>query len=185
VEGYDVDPEITRRVADELGVVVHCGNFVSLGLPSDRYDCIFLDQVLEHPKNPQDYLREIHRLLNPNGVAFIGCPNIRSLSNAGKTVIGLLGLKRRRGSHYDAFHHLFYYSPRALVNVMRRYYGFDVLTVEGDPYSGPRCKARSTLPARVLTSVRRRYPFFESTFRLVARTAANATVAAGIVPAAA
>jgi SAM-dependent methyltransferase len=185
VEGYDVDPQITRRVAGELGVPVHCGDFVNLGLPADRYDCIFLDQVLEHPKNPQEYLTEINRLLRASGVAFIGCPNIRSLSNVTKTFLGLLGLKKRRGSHYDMFHHLFYYSPRALCNVMRCYYGFEVLAVEGDPYAGLRCKVRPSLAARVLTSMRRRFPVFESTFRLVARKAAHPAVASEPFPAAA
>jgi SAM-dependent methyltransferase len=177
VEGYDVDLSITQRVAGELGVAVHCGNFVNLGLPTGSYDCIFLDQVLEHPKNPQDYLREINRLLRLNGVVFIGCPNIASIANVVKTMIGKLGLKRRRGNHYDTFHHLFYYTPHALANVMRRKYGFEVLTVEGDPYSGLRCKARISLTSRFLTSLRRRFPVLESTFRLVARKTAQAGIA--------
>lgn len=174
VEGYDVDPNITSRVAGELGVAVHCGNFLEIGLPASSYDCIFLDQVLEHPKNPQDYLREINRLLRPNGVVFIGCPNITSISNRTKTVLGKLGLKRRRGSHYDTFHHLFYYAPQALANVMRHRYGLDTLTIEGDPYSGLQYKAGGSFAARVLTSLRRRFPVLESTFRLVARKSAHA-----------
>jgi SAM-dependent methyltransferase len=177
VEGYDVDPHITNRVAGELGVAVHCGNFLNVGLPGSSYDCIFLDQVLEHPKNPQDYLREIHRLLRANGVVFIGCPNIASVSNVTKTVLGKLGLKRRRGNHYDTFHHLFYYAPRALADVMRQKYGFDTLTIEGDPYSGLRCRANGSLVARVLTSLRRRFPVLESTFRLVARKRADTEIA--------
>ncbi len=127
VEGYDVDPATTDRVAKTLGVPVYCGRLDALDLAPASYDCIYIDQVLEHPKRPQECLLEANRLLRRGGILFIGCPNIASLSSVGKTLLGRLGLKRLRGRHYDSAHHLFYYSPRVLRRLLERQFGFRVL----------------------------------------------------------
>jgi len=108
VEGYDVDAEVTQEVSERIGVPVYSGDFAELNLPDDHYDCMFLDQVLEHPKDPATYLREIGRLLKSDGVVYIGVPNLASFSSMLKTLLGRLGLKKRsRGNHYDTDHHLF------------------------------------------------------------------------------
>lgn len=171
VEGYDVDAATTRRVARRIQAVVYCGNLFALNLPPDSYDCVYMDQVLEHPKNPQDYLIEVRRILRPGGLLFVGCPNIRSISNCVKTALGKAGLKReRRGRHYGAFHHLFYYSPGALRRTLERHYGFRVLTAEGTPLNGPKHHAaRRSLLWRLSLCLRTRVPCLESTFRLVCR----------------
>ncbi len=170
IEGFDVDPEITRRVAAETGATVYTKDFLKLDLPSKHYDCVFMDQVLEHPKNPQDYLREINRILKIGGVLFVGCPNIKSLSCAWKTTLGKLGLRgNRRGKHYAMFHHLFYYSPPILKRIMEKHYGYNVVVAEGDPLSGQRRHIPSdTLGNRLLTTMRCKIPMLDSTFRLVA-----------------
>jgi len=169
-EGYDVDPLTTRRVAARTGRPVYCGDFFSLGLPSDYYDCVFMDQVLEHPKNPGDYLREAYRILRPVGVLFVGCPNIESIASQWKTLLGKVGLKRTRGKHYDTTHHLSYFSPWQLRRALRTHFGFEVVVIEGDPLSGqkPRLENR-TRCGRLMTRLRRRFPVLEGTFRIVAR----------------
>lgn len=171
VEGYDVDAATTARVARRIQAPVHCGDFFTLRLPAENYDCVYMDQVLEHPKNPQDYLVEVRRILRPGGILFLGCPNIRSLSNWWKTALGKAGLKRRRrGNHYGAFHHLFYYSPGVLRRILEEHYGFRVLAAEGTPLNGPKQHAtNSSLGWRFSVWVRTRVPCLESTFRLVCR----------------
>ena len=98
------------------------------------YACIFADQMLEHPKDPAAYLRRFRELLTPDGVLYIGVPNLGSLNAYFKTIRGRLGLKRRnRGSHYDTDHHLFHYTPAALRGLLTDEFGFEVLCVAGDP----------------------------------------------------
>lgn len=131
VEGYDVSSEVTAKVAREFGIPVHSGDFLALDLPADRYAAVFMDQVLEHLKDPSAYLRRVHRLLRPGGVLFIGVPNIGSLANQAKTLVGRLGLRRRRrGRHYASQHHIFYFSPPVLRRILERF-GFEVLTLRG------------------------------------------------------
>lgn len=172
VEGYDVDERATRTVAAKFGVKVHSGNLLDLRLPPNTYDCIYMDQVLEHPKNPQDYLRESLRLLSAGGVLFIGCPNIGSLASRGKTLAGKLGLKKRksRGRHYDMWHHLFYYSPGVLGRIMETHFGYRVLVAEGAPLAGTHHSLPNrTWMSRTANDIRRRFPVLESTFRLLAQ----------------
>ena len=161
VEGYDVNPETTREVSQRIGVPVHSGNFGDLELPTESYDCLFLDQVLEHPKDPASYLRQILRLLKPDGVVYLGVPNLASLSARIKTLQGRLGLKKRgHGSHYDSDHHLFYYRPQVLKNLLERHFGFQVLSVTGDP--------RVTI-SRTRFKLARKYPLLCSRFAVIAR----------------
>ncbi len=161
VEGYDVDPQTTMEVSQRVGVTIHCGDFAELNLPDAQYDCLFLDQVLEHPKDPAGYLRQIWRLLKQDGVVYIGVPNIASFSAQLKTLQGRLGLKkRRRGKHYDTDHHLFYYRPEVLKGILEREFQFEVLALVGDPRV-------NISPVR--NKLARRFPVLCSRFVIVAR----------------
>ncbi|MDP6558361.1 MAG: class I SAM-dependent methyltransferase [Pirellulaceae bacterium] len=169
-EGYDVDEGYMEALRKKLDNPIYSGDLFKLSLPDEHYDCVFMDQVLEHPKNPQDYLREVHRVLRPGGVLFIGCPNIRSISSRMKTILGKARLKQRRGRHYDMFHHLFFYDPRTLSRTLETYYGYEVLAAQGDPMTGHRTpEVEDTWRTRVGNWVRREFPVFESSFRLLAR----------------
>lgn len=169
-EGYDVDEATMELLRQQVDFPVHSGDFFKLTLPAGHYDCVFMDQVLEHPKNPQDYLREVHRILRPAGLLYIGCPNIKSVSNQLKTLLGKLRMKRRRGKHYDMFHHLFFYDPRTLSRILEAYYGYEVLVVQGDPVIGlKRMTFADSWQSRWGNWIRREIPFLESSFRLLVR----------------
>jgi SAM-dependent methyltransferase len=126
-EGFDVDPKVTSAIAQQLGIEVRHGDFGDAPYPAGYFDCVYLHQVLEHPKNPGDYLTKIHEILRPGGILFIACPNIGSWSSRLKSVAGKLKLKKRRGRHYDTWHHIFYYSPAALGRILERYFGYKVV----------------------------------------------------------
>lgn len=167
VEGYDVDEATTRRVALEVGARIYSGDLFTLPLASASYDCVYLDQVLEHPKQPARYLELARRLLKPNGLLYLGVPNIESLASRGKSVLGRLGLSRRRGRFYDSFHHLFYYAPATLPRLLETRFGFEVVTVLGDPKPRP----RPTVATRLWDGAMRHAPWLDSTFVVLARPA--------------
>lgn len=164
VEGYDVDPVTTAHLAATFGVPVYSGDLASSGLPSDAYECVYMDQVLEHPKDPASYLRLAHRVLTRTGVLYLGVPNIASISSAYKTMLGKRHLKPFRGRHYDTWHHLFYYSPTSLSYLLARVFDFELLLVGGDPVP-----ADDRLPTRIANALRERFPRLDSSFRLLAR----------------
>src|SRR5688572_28636289 len=51
------------------------GNFPPFAVPADSYDVVISFQVLEHIRNDEFFLREIHRVLKPGGLALITTPN--------------------------------------------------------------------------------------------------------------
>ena len=161
VVGHDVDAATVARVAGQCGVPVHCGPFPELGEADGSFDAVFMDQVIEHPKNPGEFLVKAFRLLRPGGVLYLGQPNIGSMSNRWKTLVGRLGLRpRRRGRHYASQHHITYYSPRVLARHLERSLGFEVLAVRGSPKPA-KTSWFAWLPRMV--------PWFDSSFVVIAR----------------
>lgn len=76
--------------AKKKGINFKEGELLSLQLPAESFDIIYMDSVLEHVLNPMDYLNEIKRLLSPGGVVYIGVPNEDSLQNDVKKMIYIL-----------------------------------------------------------------------------------------------
>lgn len=166
VQGYDVDEESAREISIRTGVPVLSGAFIEHDFDGARFDCVLMDQVIEHVKDPATHLRHVRGLVKDTGVVYIGTPNIGSISSRMKTLLGRIGLKRRsRGKHYDTWHHLFYFTPSALRTILERHNAFDVLLHEGDPKaprkSGPR--------RRVADRLRARFPMLDSSQRIIVR----------------
>jgi len=76
VEGQDVDPNVAS-IADH-DIRVHLGDLNSLALPSESYDAVVMNHVIEHVHYPAELLRECHRLVKPGGVVVITTPNAAS-----------------------------------------------------------------------------------------------------------
>ena len=159
-EGYDVDPTTTAAVAAREGVPVHCGDFHSLPEHVAPFDALWLDQVIEHPKDPGRYLATCRALLRPGGVLYLGMPNLGSLSNRLKTLADRCGLRSRRGRHFNTRHHLTFFRPSVLVRHLRERLGMDVLLVRTSPKP-----QRNPLVALL----GRCSPLFDSSFVVVAR----------------
>jgi len=164
VEAYDVDVEAASAVERATGIPVRTGDLLAIEFQWGAYDCVYLDQVLEHPKNPGDYLRLIRRLLKPGGVCYLGVPNIGSMSSLWKTFRDRHGLRPpdRRGRQFDTWHHLHYYHPGCIRRVLEPRYGLRVHTIVGDPE--PRLNA---LTRRLM----RKWPILDSSMIVIATAA--------------
>lgn len=132
-EGLDVDPQVAQRISQSLDIPCHCGDLLTQDLPEGGYSVVYLDQVLEHLKNPSAILARIDRLLAPGGVLYLGLPNVGGWSNRYKTLIGRLGLKRRRGRHYDTYHHIAYFRPKVVADWLEQELGYRTELLEGAP----------------------------------------------------
>lgn len=158
-EGFDMDEEFNRKIAEKFKIPIYGGDLIELPLKKESYNCIYLNHVLEHPKNPGEYLEKIYSLLSPGGVLYIACPNINSLSSNFKNVIDFFGLRKKKAKHYDTWHHLFYYTPNKLKKLLEKHYNFRVLTTSNDIEITNDLKKESTL-----------FPFpYKSAFRLLAQ----------------
>jgi 2-polyprenyl-3-methyl-5-hydroxy-6-metoxy-1,4-benzoquinol methylase len=159
-QGYDVDERTTQQVARRHDVVVHCGSFHALPDKADPFDAVFLDQVIEHPKDPARYLQTCASLLRKGGVLYLGTPNLASFSNRLKTLADRLSLRRRKGRHFNTKHHLTFFTPKVLTRHLEQQLGLEVLLVRGSfkPQRNP------------LTAILGRlHPNFDSSFLAMAR----------------
>ncbi len=183
VTGVEIDAARAEEIAERLGLEMVAGaraaapaaaRAAPLGrarapgplreadLAVGTWSVIFMDQVLEHLKQPAAYLRRAWELLEPVGVLYIGVPNIRSISSELKSFKDRIGLraKARRGSHYDTWQHVSYFAPRQLASALEAHFGFEVLDVAGDPDFGG---------SSLMEALRVHFPVLDSSMLVIAR----------------
>jgi len=100
------------------------------------FDVVTLWDVLEHIRNPLDYLREVREVIRPGGLIYISTPN-------GLAKLWKLNLYKYLSINIDLcgeltpWEHVFYYSHRSL-EILLSQSGFNVLKLGIVPcYQGP------------------------------------------------
>jgi len=69
-------------LAHKHSLNVYCGELVHAHYPDRHFDFIVMNQVLEHMHDPMLTLKEVHRILKPDGQLLVGVPNFGSYENA-------------------------------------------------------------------------------------------------------
>lgn len=103
---YGVEPGAAGAAqARSLGLNVYQGEIEEAGFPDSSFDVVRLSHVLEHLTDPHGTMREIRRILKPDGMVYVTVPNARSLNFwlFGENWYGL-----------DAPRHVISYSPKTL-----------------------------------------------------------------------
>ncbi len=75
--GADIDVPGLERARENFGGRVEfiCASGDDMPLPDNSLDIIVFNHIYEHVVNPDAVVTEIHRLLKPNGVAYLGLGN--------------------------------------------------------------------------------------------------------------
>ncbi len=113
-EGIDVAGEMVRHGREKLGLQVQHATLEQAKLDLGAFDCIVLNHVLEHVRDPVAALRRVAGLLRPGGVVRVEVPNLASLSSHLKNLQSRLGLKRQPWKHYSVEHHFWFFTPATL-----------------------------------------------------------------------
>ena len=79
VQGQEVSSVFADTVKNSLGVTVFVGFLEEAKYPDHYFDVIYLDSVLEHLPDPLGMLRELRRILSPQGLLFITVTNQAAL----------------------------------------------------------------------------------------------------------
>lgn len=80
--GIELNADAARIASDALDHVI-CGDFnlIYNQFPQNSFDCIVLNDVLEHMLNPWEAIAKAKLLLNKNGKIVSSIPNFRFMSN--------------------------------------------------------------------------------------------------------
>ncbi len=78
VMGVDFSSEAAAVAKTENGVHVIVGSLEDAALPDRSFDIVTLFHVMEHVTNPRDVLKEVARILKPEGSVVLQVPNIDS-----------------------------------------------------------------------------------------------------------
>lgn len=159
-EGYEVNEDFTKKLAAELDLKMYYGDFISLDIEQSKYDCVYMNHVIEHPKNPGEYLSKISEILKTGGILYIATPNIDSVSIKIKKFMDTLGLRKKKGSYYDSWQHLTYYNPYKFSEILKKKYGFETLYLSNDVKQIKDGKVKKTWIDKLL---------FRSGFRMILR----------------
>ncbi len=71
--------ELASQRVGERGTVL-CGDLRGLPIPESSFDVCVLSDLIEHVRDPVDFLSNLRRLLKPEGVIFITTPTLDSWS---------------------------------------------------------------------------------------------------------
>lgn len=84
VDAVDIEDFVSAQLKEASPVRFAVGSVCELPFAENTFDAIFYHHVIEHVDNPTASLRELHRVLKPEGWLFVGTPNRhRLLSSIG------------------------------------------------------------------------------------------------------
>lgn len=105
-ETYGVEiSQAACQVAQKHGLKVFNGELAEAKYPSNHFDVVAMNQVLEHVYSPRNYFREIKRILKPNGLLIACLPNFNCFESK---LFGPFWLA------LEVPRHLFFFTPETL-----------------------------------------------------------------------
>ncbi|MCH8957118.1 methyltransferase domain-containing protein [candidate division KSB1 bacterium] len=80
ITAIDFDPRRVSKFRQKvftagIDLSIEVGNAQNLNFPNEAFDCILLQDVLEHLPYPEKAVQEINRVLKRNGLVYISTPN--------------------------------------------------------------------------------------------------------------
>ncbi len=108
VVGYDYSTDLIKLGKAEYDLDLRQGSFNEIK-ELGRYDVLILNHVVEHFTDLENNIRELTRLIKPDGIIYIGIPNIDVIN---------------RGQFQNA--HTFYFTERTFCHYMQKF-GLEVI----------------------------------------------------------
>jgi 2-polyprenyl-3-methyl-5-hydroxy-6-metoxy-1,4-benzoquinol methylase len=147
--GVEYEPEAARLAAQKLHRVLAGSVEDALPqLPTQYFDCIIFNDVLEHLVDPYRVLASVQPLLNDQGVVVASIPNIRHWPEfVDFTLHG--NWEYRRDGVLDRTH-LRFFTKKSMLSTFTQC-GYEVIKIEGiNPYYSRAQKIASLLSLRAL-----------------------------------
>jgi len=110
---------------------------------SEQFDAVTIRHTLEHAADPESLLREIHRILKPDGILLIEIPNIKSIDKIHKRILLKNKLIRRKWDDSYIPDKYYAFSPKALKLLVER---ADFMVLHWKTYSNRKNHLRFIFP---------------------------------------
>jgi 2-polyprenyl-3-methyl-5-hydroxy-6-metoxy-1,4-benzoquinol methylase len=78
-KGIEISQDAAAYAMTEFGLDIEAKPFEELRFPENHFDVVTLWQVLEHVPYPLTVLKEVHRILKPEGLLVVSTPNIEGI----------------------------------------------------------------------------------------------------------
>ncbi|MCJ7580984.1 MAG: class I SAM-dependent methyltransferase [Candidatus Aminicenantes bacterium] len=78
VQGTEISEFGSKYVQEKLGIDVFQGDVKDVRFPTHYFDIVTLWHTLEHVPDPSSLLKEINRILKPDGLLVIAVPNVHN-----------------------------------------------------------------------------------------------------------
>lgn len=114
--GVEVD-ERKVEFCREQGMEAVYGDLLERPFAANTFDAAIAEQVFEHLYSPVEYMTELHRILRPGGVLYVGVPNLGSIA------------ARVKRTSWDLIHpvsHVRYFDRESLATLLEKC-GFEVV----------------------------------------------------------
>jgi SAM-dependent methyltransferase len=112
VTGLEPSPSLSAIARAQFGLTVETGFLEDVKFPESRFDVVTMTDVFEHIGNPRATLREVRRILKPDGVVLIKVPN--GLFNLFKLRVSRLLRREHLLDIFDSYEHVVHYAAKTL-----------------------------------------------------------------------
>jgi len=111
VVGLEIDCELAKTSVNLHQLKVFCGTLEEVNFNNNQFDAITLWDTLEHVPDPSNTLKEIRRIIKPDGILILRLPNYdsRDARLFGKYWCG-----------FDSPRHLFVFSERTINELLMK-----------------------------------------------------------------
>ncbi len=152
VVGTDVSGFAVRYAKEKFGVEALQGSLETLRLTAESFDAVALWDTIEHMEDPLANLREVRRLLKPEGILLLDTPNEDALLRAIARFLHRLSLGTFKYPVSKIYHryHLYYYNRRTIGKLLEAA-GFTILSITKNTI--PLVKARASRWEKVLVRI--------------------------------
>ena len=122
--GIETSPRQMEALRPLLGAHLYAPEAGDFSIPWNGFDAVVISHVLEHLTDPSELLREVFRIMNPDGVLYVAVPDIESLQ------FRLFG---KRWEVISPLTHVQYFSEPTMKRLLKDAYFVDAERVEHVP----------------------------------------------------
>lgn len=116
--GVEPSPALSEMARRYFGLNVKTGFLDNTNFQNDFFDVITMTDVFEHIPEPHKILKEIHKIIKPDGILFIKIPN--ALFNLFKFFILRLTGRLKDYDIFDSYEHVIHYTVKTLRNTLKK-----------------------------------------------------------------